>query len=343
MRQSEIYLNTSGVVPVDCAVSSSMPSLPGHARWIDVHRDLAPLAELLSMAFADRLDEEGWQTIRQLRQIARNRAAQRYYRRREVPGAPLYGFVWEVGGRLVGNVSLILLTTSPRQYLIANVAVDPMYRRLGIAQRLMRQALRYARQRQAQTLWLQVETFNQGAIRLYRALGFEEQEVVTLWRTPPRDQTPTVVAPARDVKSHARLATAAEWSQQQEWLAAVYPQHRAWHWPLPWPRALAPTWRGMLWRLLHPAAFQQWVARRKSRLVGVATWVQRPHAAFDEVLLACPPLLPPADLTALLMPLRQRTDRSLRVELPRGYLAQSLTAAGFLPARHLLWMRYAVR
>ena len=47
------------------------------------------------MAFLD-LDEEDHAVLRQLRRIARSRHTQHMYLRKEIPRAPLYGFVWEI-------------------------------------------------------------------------------------------------------------------------------------------------------------------------------------------------------------------------------------------------------
>jgi len=312
--------------------SSSSP------RWIDLRRDLPGIADLLSTAFAERLDEDGHAALRQLRRIARSRSAQRTYAAREIPGAPLYGFVWEEEGRIVGNVSLIPLKTRPRQYLIVNVAVHPAYRRRGIAAALMEAAMRYAWQRGARAVWLQVETWNHGAIALYHRLGFTDREVVTLWKAQPESPPRAPLPPG--LRLHTRLARRREWPQMEAWLTATYPAERQWHFPLPTWQALAPTWGGFFWRLLHPLSFRQWVATRARRLCAAAVWLPAPGAPSDAFLLAAPPDLPPDDLVPLLAAMRRHAHRPLRGELPQGFLAEGLTAAGFQPNRHLLWMHW---
>ncbi len=308
-------------------------------RWIDLRRDLPGVADLLAEAFADRLDEDGHAALRQLRRIARSRSAQRAYAAREIPGAPLYGFVWESEGRIVGNVSLIPLQAKPKQYLIANVAVHPAYRRQGIAAALMQATLHHARQRGAQAVWLQVETWNKGAIALYHTLGFTDRDVVTLWKAPPAAQTTTPTLPGIRVRS--RLLRRREWPQAKAWLQALYPAERAWHRPLASWQGLAPGWRGFMWRLLHPLSFRMWVATRSKRLLGATAWFPTSGSPTDAFLLAAPPDLPPAEVAALLAPLRRHALRPLRGELPQGFLAEGLTAAGFEATRHLLWMKWA--
>jgi len=318
-----------------------MPShhdAPGHARWIDVTRDLNPLADLLAIAFPD-LDEEGHAALRQLRRIARSRRAQRMYARQEVPGAPLYGFVWEAEGRIVGNVSLVALPVRPKQYLIVNVATHPDYRRQGIARELMHRAIAHVQRKKAAAIWLQVDTYNRGAIALYENLGFQARDVVTQWQAQRRK---TAAPPARthDLKIRTGLVRRKEWPQQRAWLEAIYPPDRRWNAPCrPW-NALAPTWQGWLQRLLRASApCKQWVARRGEQLIGTALWLPRHGGATEALMLTAPPDLATDDVVALLAPVQARALRPLRAELPQGFLAEGLTAAGFLPKRHLLWMK----
>ncbi len=311
-----------------------------HARWIDITKDLNSVADLLAVAFADRLDADGEAALRQLRRIARSRSAQRTYRSSEIPGSPLYGFVWEEDGRIVGNVSLIPLETKPKQYLIVNVAVHPLYRRRGIARVLMERTLAYARQKHVGALWLQVETQNQGAIALYRDLGFKALDTVTVWDADPRQHPEITAVAAPRLRVRAGRVRRSEWAQQRAWLEATYPADRVWHFPCRRWDMLAPTWKGMLMRLLTPPSPPQWVARRAGALVGAAIWLPRPSGAMDAVMLAAPPNIAAPDLAVLLAPLRKRARRPLRAELPQGFLADALTFAGFQPNRHLLWMKW---
>jgi len=310
----------------------------GRARWIDVTRDLNPLADLLAIAFPD-LDEEGHAALRQLRRIARSRRAQRMYARQEVPGAPLYGFVWEAEDRIVGNVSLVALPVRPKQYLIVNVATHPDYRRQGIARELMHRAIAHAQRKKAEAIWLQVDTYNRGAIALYENLGFQARDVVTQWQAQ-RGNPAALEAPASDLKIRPGLVRRKEWPQQRAWLEAIYPPDRRWNAPCrPW-EVFAPTWQGWLQRLLRASApRKQWVARRGEQLIGTALWLPRHGGATEALMLAAPPDLAADDVAALLAPVQARALRPLRAELPQGFLAEGLTAAGFLPKRHLLWMK----
>ncbi|MCB9643841.1 MAG: ribosomal protein S18-alanine N-acetyltransferase [Myxococcales bacterium] len=62
----------------------------------------------------------------------------------------------------------------PGELHILNVAVLPDYRRLGIARKMMEDALRLARQADAAQIFLEVRISNEAAIALYRSFGFEQ-------------------------------------------------------------------------------------------------------------------------------------------------------------------------
>ncbi|MCM1307869.1 MAG: ribosomal protein S18-alanine N-acetyltransferase [Butyrivibrio sp.] len=78
--------------------------------------------------------------------------------------------VAEHGGRTVGYIGCIV---SPDGADITNIAVDPNYRRLGIADELMTQMLRLLAKRGAEAVYLEVRQSNAGARRLYEKKGFE--------------------------------------------------------------------------------------------------------------------------------------------------------------------------
>lgn len=57
---------------------------------------------------------------------------------------------------------------------ILNLAVDPGYRRRGIARRLLGEVLARAERQGAKQCWLEVRASNGAALGFYRALGFTE-------------------------------------------------------------------------------------------------------------------------------------------------------------------------
>ncbi|MFQ5854176.1 MAG: GNAT family N-acetyltransferase [Anaerolineae bacterium] len=92
-------------------------------------------------------------------------------------GSLFYGFVWIENGRVVGNVTISRL--SSQNWLISNVAVDPDYRRRGIARALMAASVDWIRDRNARWLTLEVRRENMPAKSLYLDMGFVVVEGTT--------------------------------------------------------------------------------------------------------------------------------------------------------------------
>jgi ribosomal-protein-alanine N-acetyltransferase len=88
-------------------------------------------------------------------------------------------------GRVVGFLCLSLPADEGH---INNMAVDPRWRRRGVARALMDRALEYAAGRRARTAHLEVRTSNVGAQALYRDFGFEVVGVRRRYYSrPPED------------------------------------------------------------------------------------------------------------------------------------------------------------
>lgn len=81
-------------------------------------------------------------------------------------------FVAECGGRVVGYLSL-LARARYADVRIYSIAVAPDARGCGAGQRLVEQAVAYARTCGARTLTLEVSVSNDAALALYRKHGFE--------------------------------------------------------------------------------------------------------------------------------------------------------------------------
>ncbi len=87
----------------------------------------------------------------------------------EYAGAPPLFLVATVSKRIAGY-SIACLTRHGGE--IASLAVGSRYRQRGIATALLKAILRKLRRSGATTVWLMVRPQNEGAIRLYRKLGF---------------------------------------------------------------------------------------------------------------------------------------------------------------------------
>lgn len=71
---------------------------------------------------------------------------------------------------------------------IDNVAVFPEYRRMGIAQAIMRYLIDFAKENRASFVTLEVRASNSGAIALYSKLGFREMgRRPSFYRQPAED------------------------------------------------------------------------------------------------------------------------------------------------------------
>ncbi len=63
---------------------------------------------------------------------------------------------------------------------VLNLAVDPRFRRRGLATKLMEHGLAWLRQQGMSEVWLEVRVSNKAARLLYQKLGFSEMR--RLWR-----------------------------------------------------------------------------------------------------------------------------------------------------------------
>ena len=80
-------------------------------------------------------------------------------------------WVCEQGGRLVGHG---VMSVAVGEAHVLNVCVDPAMQGLGIGRRLLERLLGIARERSADTAYLEVRVSNARAIALYESAGFCE-------------------------------------------------------------------------------------------------------------------------------------------------------------------------
>ncbi|MBN1814770.1 MAG: GNAT family N-acetyltransferase [Anaerolineae bacterium] len=142
-------------------------------RRFDPYRDLGAVAELIGVAFGDRLDPAGQAALNEMRRAARWGVllGWLYYPGWGSGSTP--GFVWVENGRVVGNISL-RRTLEWNGFLAGNVAVHPDWQGRGIASALMGAALDEISAQGGRWVGLEVEADNQVARRLYEGEGFQE-------------------------------------------------------------------------------------------------------------------------------------------------------------------------
>jgi ribosomal protein S18 acetylase RimI-like enzyme len=316
------------------AISLSPPS---HIRKVNVRHDLLAVAELIEICFAATLDEDGRDYLRQLRWTARDVTYLSWLQgAAERITSPLYGFVWEEDGRIVGNLSLIPLYRRGKViYMIANVAVHPDFRRQGIGRELTQAALDYLRQRGVDTAWLQVRDDNPVAYHLYRSLGFVERARRTTWLGYPG------LALARPLPEglavHRRRPL--DWDLQAAWLRRSYPPEVAWNLPLSYTRLSPRPWQQLL-RFLRGESQEHWVARQGEQPVGFLSW-EPTRSSADALWLAAPPEHEDRAILALLPHAREalyRRGRAVSLNYPAGRGGEAFLRAGFSHHQTLVWM-----
>ena len=323
------------------AISQTLTSPSSHLRPFDVGRDLNAVADLVETCFADTLDEDGRRYVQQMHAAARN---PRYLRWASAVAdhvsMPLTGYVWEENGYLAGNLSLIpFLSQGRRYYLIANVAVDPSYRRRGIARSMTMTALEHARSRSAVSVWLHVREENMAAHNLYLSLGFREQARRTTWESGilgRNHEPPLQVKPPPGIAITHRQRQ--HWSQQRIWLKSLYPPALTWHMPFNL-NTLQPGLAGRVYRLFNDTVIKQWAATQEKDLLGVLSWQPHLHHA-DHLWLACSPETEDRAISTLLPHARWELGGMARMTLDfparRGQAA--FEAAGFHIQQTLIWM-----
>ncbi len=143
-------------------------------RPFDISRDLRPVAELISIAFATELDDRGNAALREMRVMSHFGGFLGLVNRNTGDFNDLLsGFVWVDAGRVVGNVTVQRADRAGSRWQIANVAVAPSHRGRGISKRLMQAALDHIAAGRGQWAVLQVYARNEVARALYSSLGFE--------------------------------------------------------------------------------------------------------------------------------------------------------------------------
>jgi ribosomal protein S18 acetylase RimI-like enzyme len=305
-------------------------------RRLDTSKDLAQAADLIQMCFEPYLDEDGYKYLRQIRQADRNPWLVRWTRvAGEMVSYPLNGYVWEEDGKIVGNLSLIpFLWQQKWIYLIANVAVHPDYRQMGIARKLTERSLQHLRSHSIDTVWLHVRQDNEIARHLYETLNFQDRCTRDTWQNKeiPEDLPirPEVVVSRRQKK---------DWEQQLQWLNDTYPPEVAWNLGFERKR-FAPGWVASLGLLFKGQRMAHWSANRNHHLLGAASW-EPSFQLSDTLWLALEPGSEQASLPALLKQVRTKIhcNRPLIVNFPAGRGREAFRAAGFELLNTLVWMQ----
>ncbi|OGO29553.1 MAG: hypothetical protein A2Z16_06945 [Chloroflexi bacterium RBG_16_54_18] len=297
-------------------------------RLFDSRRDLGPVADLVELCFADTLDESGRGYVQRMRQAARSNNLFGW------SNMSMGGFVWERDGLVIGNVNMIAFTTrGNRNFLLANVAVHPSYRRQGVARKLTNQSVEHARLLGMKSVWLHVRQENEAAVSLYQSLGFAERLRRTSWLS---SSEPPVV----DRKTGVTLGSSRgrDWELQLQWLSANYPPEVTWQTSMSF-ESLRPGFIGTLYRFFYSLGTLQWSAWAGNGLAASVSW-QGSLGSAHSLWLASPPEADENALRLLLLHARRHVPsrRPLEFDFPTGQSSQAIAAAGFTPQQTLIWM-----
>lgn len=310
-------------------------NLTGHIRTVDPAHDLEKIADLIELCFAQQMDDDGRDYLRHIRRAARDANFQRWARgsNEQVP-VPLFGYVWEENGAIVGNLTLIPFQRGGVwRYLAANIATHPDYRGKGIAYQLTQTAIEHVRYHKASAIWLQVRDDNPIAHHLYLTLGFIERARRTTWEVsdPP---PPLLSLDDHQVAARRKI----EWPLEEKWLQNIYPPEVSWNLNFKIER-YAPGLLRNLTRFFYSDHIEQWTVHRDHVLLGVGIWDAGVYNA-ETVWVAPNPACEDESLCALLTLLRREVlaPRPLMINYPAGRGSAAFFEAGFAIHNTLIWM-----
>ena len=311
----------------------------GHIRPLDLSADLNQVADLVEACFPIHRDPDGQTYIREMRKAARDYRRLGWLSQLDDMGTRKpAGFVWDEGGRIIGNLSMIpFQKRGKRIHLLANVAVDPQYRRKGIARALTVRALEHLSRLGVSEVGLQVRYDNSSAIDLYHSVGFSDQAVRTTWRIKPFEFHQWNDLKSQHIKLRYRLKE--DWERQQDWINLTYPHEIRWNLPVDFNR-LKPGLFQPLCNFLDGAYIRQWGIEFDGKTMGWITW-QKTSTFANNLWLAFPENLEHILLPGALCKILKRISRghAITIDYPFGRFQDQFTAFGFDHFRTLIWMK----
>jgi ribosomal protein S18 acetylase RimI-like enzyme len=335
ITRTHAYLHTFMIV-----TAPSQDQSKNGPRPINLNSDIPGILKLLEQVFGASLDAAGRQMFAGSAHMAQTPAI--LWRLNPAAAKLSLGFVWEEDSRIVGNVT-VLPTNTPGRYLVVNVAVNPDYRRRGIARLLMKQVDNLVRQRQGNQIALQVVKQNNAALNLYNSLNYTTIGSMTYWiiatsRLRRLDLSLNQVRPTiRELKKH-------------EWQAAYALDQQVLPSDLNWPELLKPdAYKTGFWlkavNFINGHQQETWVTTgAQNQLTGLARLSSewgRSHRAAIRVHPAWQGRLERPLLAKLIRRLRYLPRRNVQIEHPDDdeLMNALLQEANFQPRRTLTHMR----
>jgi len=335
---------------VSLSVSNKTATTAAGPRPVNLRTDLAPLADLIEVAFHDSMDSGGRAAVRELRALSRIGPGLNVLAGvNELTQGISLGYVWEQDGKIVGNVSVYPANwpaSLGNAWIIANVAVHPDYRGQGIARRLMEACLNMIRERGGTTAVLQVDRENSIARRLYQRLGMTTERTWTHWRRSPSGRIPP---PAPNGNVHITRRRRGDWRAEYALAEIVRPAHQG---GVGWMRPLHPG----LFRTSLISLISDWMSLRSferlaiydeaERRIDASLWIESAFAASSVqlTLMVHPDYQGLYDEALINLAVRRYGARQpLTIEHPEDEMATGalLQQYGFRPVRTLVHMRWS--
>ncbi|MFN8530340.1 MAG: GNAT family N-acetyltransferase [Anaerolineae bacterium] len=274
-------------------------------RPVNLRTDLAPLADLIEIAFAESMDSNGRAAVREMRALSHMGGLTPLisFNNDVIHGMGM-GYVWIADGKLVGNVSIYPASLPPggsRWYggsvwLIANVATHPDYRGRGIARRLMETSMKSIRARgtahHRSVALLQVEANNPPARALYQSLGFIEERTWNHWR---RSSLARVNATPADPDLYITQRRLTEWQHEYALALKARPPERGgvgWLRPT-FPGLFRPSLLRQLNDFINLRSIERLILRSPQGELRASLWIENALAASSTNLTL---IVDPADV-----------------------------------------------
>ncbi len=278
------------------AHATSNQSASSGLRPINSLRDVVGVTTLIERAFADDMDVNGHNSMRDLRWMGQLFGWMDWF---TSPGqGMLPGYVWVEQGRIVGNITVRRLSLFGHGWMIGNVAVLPEWRGRGIGRQMMEAGIELVRHNGGNWIALQVRTDNDIAHNLYKSLGFADTgEIVYFERRTFR--VDRVGRPQQPVESRLRPARPQDMDRLFTLAQSLVPDSVRWAEPtyrttfdLSLERDVSDWFSGAqhVWRVIE-AGDQIWgaallEAKRRRRSGRLYLWVVPTHAGrIEEILI----------------------------------------------------------
>lgn len=310
-------------------------------RPINLNTDIPGILKLLEVCFGDSINNIDGQRF-YTGPATPNQQTAFLWRLNPAASKLALGFVWEVNGRIVGNVT-VLTTKMPGRFLVVNVAVHPDQRRKGIAYRLMQAVHDMVQKRNGHEILLQVVKDNTPAEDLYKRLNYTNLGSMTSWYAP--------VSRLRHLDSMANSSGRGPHIRElrrSEWQAAFQLDQLALSSELNWPEPLTKDayQNGILRKVtnfVNGRSMETWVTAHNQKLTGMATILSewgKTHAASLRVHPEWRGELERPLLAKLIRRLYYLPRRNVRIDHPDddSFTGNLLREANFQPRRTLTYM-----